>query len=134
MPSFRKQPKRKLAPLKPSPVKKILAVFAPAVLALMLQAPPVHAQQKAPARMLNSFTVGFFYSTSSKSDGAVKVSECVPVSPKSFEQFKPPFECSPDGTGFRCTNDKSLDVVFVFSKQHDCVADRKQMLDSEDGG
>ena len=83
--------------------------------------------------MLSSFTGGFFYSTSSKGDGAVKVSECVPVSPKSFEQSKLAFECSPDRTGFRCTNDTSLDVVFVFGKQQDCVADRKKMLDAEDG-
>ena len=125
--------KSKLEPLKPSPVRKILTVFALAVLALLLQSPPPHAQQKAPARMLNSFTSGFFYSSSSKGDGAVKLTRCVPVSQKSFEQFKPPFKCSPGRTVFRCTNDRSLDVVFVFSKQQDCVADRKQMLDSEDG-
>ena len=108
-------------------------ILALAVPALLLQSLPAHAQQKVPTRMLDSFAAGFFYSSSSKGDGAVKLTRCAPVSQKSFEQFKPPFICSPSGTGFRCTNDRSLDVVFVFGKHRDCVADQKQMLDSEDG-
>ena len=107
------------------------SVMALTVLAAMLQSPPGHAQQKAPARMLDSFTVGFFYTSRSIGDGVNKLSECDPVSTKSFAQFKPPFTCSPDGKGFRCTNGGSRVVVFVFSKHPDCVADLKQMLDSD---
>lgn len=99
----------------------------------LLSAPwPVHAAQYPLRRSLSSFTGGSFYVTRPLSDGAVEVSPCQPFSGKNLKAFRHPYFCTPDRGGFRCSSDRTPEVIFVFGSRRACTADRNATLEKEE--
>lgn len=89
---------------------------------------PVWAEQ---SKKLTSLEKSF-YTSISKGDGIVQLSDCKELTKTAMASFIKPFACIREINGFRCTTDKSLDVIFVFENIKDCNTDRNKTLNSDE--
>ncbi len=103
----------------------LLSLFCPALVCFS------HASAQQ-ATKLSSLKTGYYFVSRSKGEGVVQLSDCLPVAKLSADLSRTAFACLPDGHGYRCTADGSLDVVFVSKSLKECQSSRKEMLSSEE--
>lgn len=115
-----------------NPMKRSNLASALVAVAWVAQALPATAAEPALLRSIGSLKNGSFYISQAKGDGVFELTDCKPFSGKALQGLKQRYRCAPDGTGFRCTSDQTLDVIFVLQTSRACVKHRKALLESEE--
>jgi hypothetical protein len=112
-------------------MKGVAALVVAGMSVLILHPRASSADEYTLHRSLSSLQAGSFYKSQTVGDGVVQLTECQPFSAQNLKSLKAAFFCAPDRLGFRCSSDKSQDVIFVFHKDEDCRADRQHTLDAQ---